>query len=230
MRPASRCRKSLRRTSTTGSCSSRISARATFSGADGEPIAERYEAAAELLADLHRRRWPSQAEAAPGVIHVIPPFDRAAMMIEAELLLDWYVPAMAGRAARPQPSATASAEVWNAALDRIVRHRNEPYAARHPGAELHLARRAERSRPARPDRFPGRADRPVSLRCCVAGDGRPGHRSPWRSKSARSRPMSAPGKAPALRPRGVRGGLCGDGGAAQFQDSWHLRAARPPRW
>jgi N-acetylmuramate 1-kinase len=89
-----------------------------FSGADGEPIAERYEAAAELLADLHRRRWPSQAEAAPGVIHVIPPFDRAAMMIEAELLLDWYVPATAGR------DATAAerdgfCEVWNAALDRI---------------------------------------------------------------------------------------------------------------
>ena len=52
------------------------------------------------------------------MIHVIPPFDRAAMMIEAELLLDWYVPAMAGRDATAAERDGFS-EVWNAALDRI---------------------------------------------------------------------------------------------------------------
>ena len=91
---------------------------ASFSGADGEPIAERYEAAAELLAGLHARRWPAQAEAAPGVMHIIPPFDRAAMTIEAELLLDWYVPAATGREATPD-ERDGFAAVWNAALDRI---------------------------------------------------------------------------------------------------------------
>lgn len=90
----------------------------SFLGPNGEPIAGRYEAAAELLAELHARRWPSQAEAAPGVIHVIPPFDRLALMIEAELLLDWYLPAVAGRL----PTAgerNGFAEVWNAAFNRL---------------------------------------------------------------------------------------------------------------
>ena len=120
-----------------------------FLGPDGEPVAERYEAAAELLADLHGRRWPREAEAAPGVMHVIPPFDRAAMMIEAELLLDWYVPAIAGR----QPTAAERAgfaEVWNAALDRLAGTEHEPDAARLSFAEHHLARRKVRPRPARP--------------------------------------------------------------------------------
>jgi N-acetylmuramate 1-kinase len=90
----------------------------SFPGPDGKPIAERHEAAAELLADLHRKRWPSQVEAAPGVIHVIPPFDRAAMMIEVELLLDWYVPAMTGRDATTAEREGFS-EVWSAALDGI---------------------------------------------------------------------------------------------------------------
>jgi tRNA threonylcarbamoyl adenosine modification protein YjeE len=91
----------------------------SFAGPDGEPIAERYEAAAGLLAELHRRRWPHQAEAAPGVVHAIPPFDRAAMMIEAELLLDWYVPAVEGRSATAAEREGFS-KVWHAALDRIA--------------------------------------------------------------------------------------------------------------
>ena len=92
---------------------------ASFLGPDGEPLAERYEAAAELLAELHGRSWPASAEAAPGVVHQIPPFDRDAMLIEAELLLDWYLPALAGR----QPTASERAgfaEVWHAALDRLA--------------------------------------------------------------------------------------------------------------
>ena len=42
------------------SCSSRISAPAAFSGRTASRSAERYEAAAELLADLHDRPWPAQ--------------------------------------------------------------------------------------------------------------------------------------------------------------------------
>ena len=68
----------------------------------GQPIAERYVAAAELLADMHVRRWPDDIEIAPDVIYTVPPFDRDAMLIEAGLLVNWYLPAMTGRpAARP---------------------------------------------------------------------------------------------------------------------------------
>ena len=91
----------------------------TFLGSDGMPVAERYEAAARLLADLHQRKWPSEAPVAPGTMHAIPPFDRAAIMIEVDLLLDWYLPAISGREATAAERA-GYAEAWNAALDRLA--------------------------------------------------------------------------------------------------------------
>jgi len=86
--------------------------------ADGAPLAERYRAAAELLAFMHGRRWPDRAAAAPGHVHVVPPFDRDAMLIEAELLVDWYLPATFGR---PATAAERDAfrAAWNTALDRL---------------------------------------------------------------------------------------------------------------
>ena len=90
-----------------------------FLDQNGAPVEERYEAAAALLADLHGRPWPREAEVAAGTKHAIPPFDRAAIMIEVDLLLDWYMPAIAGR--QPTDSERAGfAEVWNAALDRLA--------------------------------------------------------------------------------------------------------------
>lgn len=91
----------------------------TFLKPDGSPVPARYETAAELLAEMHRKRWPGEAEAAPGVVHVIPPFDRQAMLIEAELLLDWYLPAIAGRQASAG-ERDGFTEAWNDALDRLA--------------------------------------------------------------------------------------------------------------
>ncbi|TPM40176.1 tRNA (adenosine(37)-N6)-threonylcarbamoyltransferase complex ATPase subunit type 1 TsaE [Mesorhizobium sp. B2-3-4] len=89
-----------------------------FLDGNGEPVAERYEAAAELLAMMHSKSWSRHMEAAPGVVHDVPPFDRDAMLIEAELLIDWYVPAISGG---PPSSALRSGyhSVWNALLDRL---------------------------------------------------------------------------------------------------------------
>ena len=90
-----------------------------FLDQNGAPVEERYEAAAALLADLHGRPWPREAEVAAGTKHAIPPFDRAAIMIEVDLLLDWYMPAIAGRQPTDRERA-GFAEVWNAALDRLA--------------------------------------------------------------------------------------------------------------
>ena len=68
----------------------------------GRPVEGRYRAAGELLAAMHAKSWPDTVEAAPGFVHRIPPFDRDAMMIEVELLLDWYVPAIFGNPASPE--------------------------------------------------------------------------------------------------------------------------------
>jgi N-acetylmuramate 1-kinase len=89
-----------------------------FLAHDGQPVAERCMAAAELLAMMHGKAWPDRMEAAPGVVHDVPPFDRDAMMIEAELLVDWYVPAISGGPAGETLRAGYTKE-WNAVLDRL---------------------------------------------------------------------------------------------------------------
>ncbi|PBB38918.1 tRNA (adenosine(37)-N6)-threonylcarbamoyltransferase complex ATPase subunit type 1 TsaE [Mesorhizobium sp. WSM3868] len=89
-----------------------------FLGGDGQPIVERYEAAAELLAMMHGKAWPDRMEAAPGVYHDVPPFDREAMLIEADLLVDWYVPMVTGEPASDALRAGYH-KAWNAVLDRL---------------------------------------------------------------------------------------------------------------
>jgi tRNA threonylcarbamoyl adenosine modification protein YjeE len=89
-----------------------------FLDREGRPVAERYTAAAELLAMIHGRHWPARMEAAPGIVHDLPPFDRDAMMIEADLLVDWYVPAVSGDPAGEKLRAGYARE-WNALFDRL---------------------------------------------------------------------------------------------------------------
>jgi N-acetylmuramate 1-kinase len=58
----------------------------------GEPIEERYTAAVDLLLTLHQQALPAALRVAPRVEHWLPPYDRDAMLIELELLLEWYLP------------------------------------------------------------------------------------------------------------------------------------------
>lgn len=90
-----------------------------FLDSTGKPVAERYAAAAELLAMIHGKHFAHRIEAAPGFFHDVPPFDRDALMIEVELLVDWYVPAATGAPA----SETLRADfrtAWNAVFDRLA--------------------------------------------------------------------------------------------------------------
>lgn len=91
----------------------------SFLNEAGNPIAERYAAAAELLAAMHGQRWSEAMETAPGIVHNVPPFDRDAMMIEASLLLDWYVPAVAGQAASESLRVDFERQ-WQALFDRLA--------------------------------------------------------------------------------------------------------------
>jgi hypothetical protein len=56
------------------------------------PIEARYEAATDLLADLHGDTPPAIVPVEPGVDYQLPHYDMEAFLIEAELLLDWYLP------------------------------------------------------------------------------------------------------------------------------------------
>jgi tRNA threonylcarbamoyl adenosine modification protein YjeE len=78
------------------------------------PIEARYEIAADLLAALHAERTPDTLAVETGVQYRVPRYDMDAMLIETELLLDWFLPLL---------GATPSDEVcdsyialWRAAL------------------------------------------------------------------------------------------------------------------
>ncbi len=57
-----------------------------------QPIVERYEAATDMLAELHRKVLPETAPVAPHSTYQIPVFDVDAWMVEIGLMLEWYLP------------------------------------------------------------------------------------------------------------------------------------------
>jgi tRNA threonylcarbamoyl adenosine modification protein YjeE len=69
-----------------------LGAETVVTGDPPAPIEERYAAAVDALLALHGHELPSALPAAPHVIHSLPPYDMDAYLIEAELLLDWYLP------------------------------------------------------------------------------------------------------------------------------------------
>ena len=56
------------------------------------PIAERYEAATDMLAALHREALPEILPVAPQITYAIPTFDTDALLVEVGLMLEWYMP------------------------------------------------------------------------------------------------------------------------------------------
>jgi N-acetylmuramate 1-kinase len=62
------------------------------SGEPPAPILERYETAVDMLLALHAQRLPDTLTVAPNMEHRIPTYDVSAYLIEAELLVDWFLP------------------------------------------------------------------------------------------------------------------------------------------
>jgi aminoglycoside/choline kinase family phosphotransferase len=89
------------------------------SGDPPAPIEARYEAAVDLLAALHRRKLPHALAVAPHLEYRLPRYDLGAFLIEAELLLDWYL-------ADAEPALTSAARgefiaLWREALDPALK-------------------------------------------------------------------------------------------------------------
>jgi aminoglycoside/choline kinase family phosphotransferase len=78
------------------------------------PIAARYEVAVDLLLSLHRRRLPDTLAVAPHLDYRLPHYDIEAFLIEAELLLDWYLPSVDAPAAADARDAFVA--LWRDAL------------------------------------------------------------------------------------------------------------------
>jgi N-acetylmuramate 1-kinase len=83
--------------------------------ASGAPISERYMAAVELLAKLHDTRIARDLPIGNGRIYTLPPYDRDALLIEARLMIEWYVPYRLGRAA-----SEADSQEFNTLWDELI--------------------------------------------------------------------------------------------------------------
>ena len=57
-----------------------------------QPIVERYEAATDMLAELHRKALPETAPLEPQGSYQIPVYDIDAWLVEIGLMLEWYLP------------------------------------------------------------------------------------------------------------------------------------------
>jgi len=57
-----------------------------------QPVVERYEAATDLLAELHREKLPEVLPLVPHADYAIPVFDTEALLVEVGLMLEWYLP------------------------------------------------------------------------------------------------------------------------------------------
>ncbi len=92
-----------------------------LAGEPPQPIAERYQAATDMLAALHRETLPETVPLSPRAVYAIPRFDVEAMLIEIGLMPQWYLP---DRGAAP--SAAQRDElvgIWRALLQP---HQAEP--------------------------------------------------------------------------------------------------------
>lgn len=83
------------------------------------PIAERYRTAVDLLIALHSLALPGELPVVPDAKpHRLPNYDADALMIEIELLLDWYLPRLA---ATPSTTArNAFLSFWRHAIEPVL--------------------------------------------------------------------------------------------------------------
>ncbi|SDR05785.1 hypothetical protein SAMN05519103_00572 [Rhizobiales bacterium GAS113] len=83
------------------------------------PIAERYAVAVELLADLHTRSLPETLPVEPGRDHKIARYDLEALLVEIDLVLEWYAPHIL-RTGVPASARVEFARHWRTALAPTV--------------------------------------------------------------------------------------------------------------
>lgn len=84
---------------------------------DGKPVEERYRLAAEVLAALHATPFPAELPVGDQ-LYQVPTYDRQALAIETELLIDWYLPYATGKPASDALRA-AYGSAWNQVFEQL---------------------------------------------------------------------------------------------------------------
>jgi tRNA threonylcarbamoyl adenosine modification protein YjeE len=82
------------------------------------PIDDRYAVAVDVLVALHGRELPDTLPVAPQVQHRLPRYDMDALLMEAELLLDWYLPSLGANVS--EATRTVYVAMWREALQAVI--------------------------------------------------------------------------------------------------------------
>ncbi len=88
--------------------------------AEGKPEAHKYLAAVNMLAQMHHSNWPKVIPLDDGNDHIVPDYDRDAMMIEVDLLAKWYVPRISGSPLE-EPALNEFEKIWEDLILRLER-------------------------------------------------------------------------------------------------------------
>ena len=83
------------------------------------PIEERYAEASAALAHLHTLDLPDRIDLADGSSYQIPAYDMDALLIEVELLTQWYVPYYLKLSLSSSAQATFLS-IWKNSLEKLV--------------------------------------------------------------------------------------------------------------
>ncbi|SSC68787.1 tRNA (adenosine(37)-N6)-threonylcarbamoyltransferase complex ATPase subunit type 1 TsaE [Ciceribacter selenitireducens] len=87
---------------------------------DGKPIPERYRASVACLAALHATRFERDIQIEAGLVHHVPDYDRTAMKMEAELLIDWHLPWKRDGAPATQAERAEYLAIWDDLIDQLA--------------------------------------------------------------------------------------------------------------
>jgi hypothetical protein len=82
------------------------------------PRDDRYAVAVDVLTVLHGQTLPNVLPVAPHVQHTLPRYDIGALLTEAELLLDWYLPSQGATVS--QASRDVYIAMWREALQSTI--------------------------------------------------------------------------------------------------------------
>jgi hypothetical protein len=83
-----------------------------------KPVAERYQAATDLLAALHREALPETLPLTPQTSYAIPLFDTDALLVEIGLMPEWYLPDRNATLAEPVHAAFVA--MWRELLGKAA--------------------------------------------------------------------------------------------------------------
>ncbi len=120
---------------------------------DSGPIVERYLEAAGALAFLHAQRLPDVIAIEGNGDYRIPPYDLDALLIEVELLVDWYLPRL--KASISSGARAIFLNIWRQALVEVGERRADLDPERLSLSQSFVACAAKRPGADRHPRFPG---------------------------------------------------------------------------